>query len=159
MRMRMRFALRDPAVRRSMVSLTLVLALALVPVACGGVNGDDEVVVATGLFERWMTGWNDNDPDALAELFTDDGTVTFEGAFETEQRGREEIRAMLARSVVPVSDVESTGPVTMADDGTFTCSNRYRIGDQDYVSDIVLEVEDGLLSSLNSHHEYAEDGD
>lgn len=154
--MRMQFDPSDTSVRRSVVSLALVFVLALLPVACGSSN-DDDLAVASGLIERWIAGWNDDDPDAIAAVFTEDGTQTVEGVHNFSHAGREEIRTQTAP--VEIRDMESTGPVSMADDGTFTCPVEFRAGPYDMVAEIDFEVDDGLISLLVGHDEFATSAD
>lgn len=87
-RMRMRFAWSDPAVLRSVVCLVMVLIVALVPVGCGS-DGDDDVAVASDLIDQWVAGWNDNDADAIAAVFTEDGTFINEGDLQNRWTGRQ----------------------------------------------------------------------
>ena len=106
--MRMRFAWSDPEVLRSVVCLVMVLIVALVPVGCGS-DGDDDVAGASDLIDQWIAGWNDNDADAIAAVFTEDGTFIYEGDLQNRWTGREEIRREAAALVSTVWDMESAG--------------------------------------------------
>lgn len=153
--MRMRFAWSDPAVLRSVVCLVMVLIVALVPVGCGS-DGDDDVAVASDLIDQWVAGWNDNDADAIAAVFTEDGTFINEGDLQNRWTGREEIRREAAALVSTVWDMESAGPVTMADDGTFRAPLEFRRRTNDFVAENEFEVEDGLISRMVGQVELVE---
>ena len=153
--MRRRFGFSDPAVRRSMLSLMVVLVLAFAPVACG--SGDDDVAVADDLIEQYVAAWNGTDGGAIAALFTEDGIFIGEGVHEFRSLGREEIRVDARPGAI--TEVESTGPVTMADDGTFRCPIKFRALSYDMVAEMEFEVEDGLISRLVQRDEFADDVD
>jgi len=150
--MRMRFVSDDSAVGRSMLSLMLAFVLALVPMACG--SDDDDLAVANDLIERWMVGWNTDDPDAIAAVFTEDGVLISEGVHEASWTGREEIRSEAAATISAFGEMESAGPVTMADDGTFRCTIKFRAGTHDMVAENEFEIDNDLIARLVGHDEF-----
>jgi hypothetical protein len=54
--------------------------------------------------------------------------------------------------------MELTGPVTMADDGTFRCTIAFRAADYSMVAENEFTVDDGLISRLVGHDDFVEDG-
>lgn len=58
---------------------TVVLVLVVIAVGFGiwavvALTGQDGLEVATDRVDEWVAGWNANDPEAIAGVFTEDGT-------------------------------------------------------------------------------------
>jgi hypothetical protein len=50
-------------------------------------NQTDDIDVATDLVDDWTTAWNDDDPEAVAAVFTEDGIfIGIEGETVTGHR-------------------------------------------------------------------------
>lgn len=59
----------------------------------------------TDWMERYKRAWEGRDPDAAADLFTDDGVYAW-GPYEEPMRGRDAIRARWAEVTAAQRDVE-----------------------------------------------------
>jgi ketosteroid isomerase-like protein len=129
-----------------------IVGLAVLVVAVIGVgiwaivaaNQTDDIDVATGLVDDWIAGWNANDPEAVAAVFTEDGTF---GGDDDAVTGRDQLMSHVVAWSSTVNNVERIGDLTATETGTFTF--RYQAEIEGTLWDFtVVEIElDGDLAS------------
>ena len=109
-----------------LIAGSTVLALAMIGVgiwALIAANQTDDIDVATDLVDDWVAAWIVNDPEAVATLFTGDGTYI--GSDGDTATGRGEILSYARSHIAVVLDAERTGDLTATEDGTFTFPMHY----------------------------------
>ncbi len=128
------------------VGLT-VLFLAVIGVGIWAIiaaNQNDDIDVATDLADAWNTAWNANDPEAVAAVFTEDGT--FYGVLEETAIGRDQLMSHVVTYSPDVNNGERIGDLTATQTGTFSFRLQFETDDASY--DCVTEIElDGDLAS------------
>jgi hypothetical protein len=109
-----------------LIAGSTVLALAMIGVgiwALIAANQTDDIDVATDLVDDWIAAWIVNDPEAVAAVFTEDGTYI--GTDGDPAAGRDEILNYARSYVAVVLDAERTGDLTVTEAGTFTFPMQY----------------------------------
>ena len=130
-----------------------MIIIAALVLAVGGVGlwlafTESEVEVAQGLADEFIAGWNADDGEAVAALFTEDG-YTFDPGGGTIS-GREALARDVASRGAGTSDYERIGPVTETDAGTFLFTIEFRWGNATYTGEIEMMVEDGLIAWMRT---------
>ncbi len=61
----------------ALVTVAVLVALGLGAWFLIDATQETDLETATRLADEWVAGWNNNDPDAIAALFTEDGEYGF----------------------------------------------------------------------------------
>ena len=143
--------------------LIILVAVALAAIAAVGVwavydanqSDDAELARATEIMDEWNAAWNNNDPDAAAALFTQDGTYTItvvnlpssldqNGPYQ----GPDEIRAYVGLHDVQVGRAERLGEGTLAAGGMYVFPQRFGYNGVLQTGQIAIELDGELASRL-----------
>ena len=133
-------------VLRNLATIGLILVL-----VTGGIVGCSEestadVETATRLIEEWAAGWNNDDVNALAAVFTEEATCACEGCHTSKWVGREDIRSNVPVSTI--SDIAFTTPVAVSADGVFTSAVEFLWAGDPFTADVEFEVGDSLITRM-----------
>jgi hypothetical protein len=126
-----------------------VLALALIGIGIWAIiaaNQTDDIDVATDLADEWNAAWNANDPEAVAAVFTEDGT--FSGVSGETAIGRDRLTGHVVTFSPDVNNGERIGDVTAAEAGTFTFRLQFTIDDEPFDCRTEIELEGHLASRI-----------
>lgn len=135
------------------MTLFMVLVLALTQASCGDSATYDQET-ASALADQWAAGWNNNDADAVASVFTEDGTALYTGVIAASWTGRDHIRQ--GSRVDEVDRLELTGNITFTEQGLFTCPFEWEAHEDTFVGEITFELEGDLISEMVIHSEAEE---
>ncbi len=117
------------------------------------VEGRNHLAIARGIADDFGAGWNDNDPAAIAAVFTSSGVYTF-GDGENVVTGRDAIEEFAAAYVEDVGDVRRLGDGTLSDAGTYVFPIRNEMSGERHVGDLEIRLYPGLeLASWMEFHE------
>jgi hypothetical protein len=118
-------------------------------------NQTNDIDIATQLMDDFNDGWNTNDPEAIAAVFTEDGTFIDAGG--RSPSGQDAL--MLHAKVYDdrVTGVERLEELTATGSGTFTAPVKFVAGGGTWV--VICEIElDGDLASRIEQVEVIESG-
>ena len=129
------------------IAIAVVAVLAIAGIAWIAVDdGTSDIDIATELANTWGQGWEDNDPEAVGSVLTDDGIqIGVDGVVQTKEEVMQDVRTRgpLITETEPVTDVTAT------DDGTFTYVADYTaFGTTRYSSVIEIELDGNLASRI-----------
>lgn len=132
---------------RNLATIGLILA-----VATGGIVGCSEestpdIETATRLIEEWAAGWNNDDVDALAAVFSEEATYSGEGYHNFKWVGRDVIRS--SALVSAISDIAFTTPVAVSAGGVFTSAVEFLGAGDPFTADVEFEVGDDLITRMH----------
>jgi hypothetical protein len=118
---------RGPLVAAA-VAVVVILAGVGIAFASGAFDSESDpaaerLAVATQLLDDWNDGWNTNDPEAVAAVFTEDGT--FIAPDGVSASGHDELMLNCELTCPGVTDAERTGELTATGDGTFTARHTF----------------------------------
>ena len=135
---------------RSVLTLVLVLVLTLPQASCSDSAADD-LETASALADQWAAGWNNNDQDAVASVFTEDGSALYTGVIAASWTSRDQIRQ--GSRVDEVDRLELTGDITVTEEGLFTCPFKWEAHEDTFVGEITFELDGDLISEMVIHSE------
>lgn len=135
---------------RSLLTLVLVLLFALAQASCSDSAADD-LETATALMDQWAAGWNNNDQDAVASVFTEDGSALYTGVIYSTETGRDRIRRN--SRVDDVDRLELTGDITVTEQGLFACPFKWEAHEDSFFGEIAFELDGDLISEMVIHSE------
>lgn len=116
-------------------SISLMIVLALLCLAGCGANPDE---LATELADAWVAAWDAKDPEAVADVFTENGVYvhTNQGRHE----GRESIGWNVQGSPAPIHPERLTD-VTLGDDGEYVFRVKFGWAGNTHVEDVHLKLD------------------
>lgn len=131
---------------RRKLGWTVLVAVWCVAVASGGCSSDpsDEETVV-GLAETWVTGWSTDDPDLVASVFTEDGTLI--DPLGITSTGRDAI-GRYVESHDHLTDETCDYEVTTADDGTFGIPCFMNVNGEPRPGQLAMTLEGDLASQI-----------
>ena len=116
-------------------------------------DGRNHLAIARGVVDDFIAGLNDNDPEAVAGVFTGSGVYTF-GDGENVVAGRGSIEEFAADYVEEVVDARRLGDGAMSDAGTYVFPIRIEMGGESHAGDLSVQLYPGLeLASWMEFHE------
>lgn len=129
------------------VAIVLVaVGLALGLGACGGDGDSSRAGVATELADTWGEGWDSNDPEAVASVFTADGVYSsFNGQ---DYVGASENADHVERMGAAVNDLVRVGELARTPEGTCTWEIEAELAGERVRGMLEMDLEDGLISHL-----------
>jgi len=146
--------------------LIILIAVAVIAVVAIGVwaiyeanqTDDAELARATEIMDEWNAAWSNNDPDAAAALFTEDGVYTLtvvNWPFTVEEaeeslRGRDEIQFYIAAHDHRISDVERLSEGTLLADGRIVFPQQFVYQGDRQVALVAIVLDGDLASRLES---------
>ncbi len=117
------------------------------------VEGRNHLAIARGLVDDFIAGLNDNDPEALASVFTGSGVYTV-GDGENVVTGRDAIEEFAADYVEDIADVRRLDDGTISDTGTYVFSIRDEVLGESHDGRLEIRLYPGLeLASWMEFHE------
>ena len=128
---------------RSLIAILLVLA-ALSIGACGSTDG---LSIATQVADDWIAGWNADDPEAVAALFTEDGEYTNPTGTETFT-GRDEIRAHATEYREFILNGRRMGDGIVTESGGFMFRIAFDAEAKSYEGESEVELRDDLIARM-----------
>jgi hypothetical protein len=137
---------------RNWTSLIVGLVVAVLVVGAGALvwwlassdDADDGTAVATELVETWSQGWNENDPELVRSVFTEDGVYIDRG-----ERIDAEVIATHARFHGPlITNGERIGELTSIGDETYTWVHEFDAGGNRYSAVGEIELEGDLATRI-----------
>ena len=131
---------------KRMTAAVAALGLFLGIGACGDDDAGERLTVATELADTWGQGWDDNDPEAVASVFTEDGQyLSFDGNTYEGDEIAEHVRIMGGA----VTDLVRTEDLTETPEGTFTWVVETDLFDVRYRGTPEMELDGDLISRLS----------
>ena len=131
-----------------MVRLVTVTAVALVIVALAGCSSDsDELATATDLVDAWVAGWNAEDADRVAAVFTDDAQYTNPSGTETFS-GRDEIRIHATEYREFIMNARRVGDGVATENEGFMFRIDFDAETKSYSGEIEVELRDDLVARM-----------
>ncbi|MFW2336382.1 hypothetical protein [Ilumatobacter sp.] len=128
------------------IAVVAVLAIAGIAWIAVGDDGTSDIDIATELANTWGQGWEENDPDMVGSVFTDDGIhIDLDGKVWTKEQHMQDVRyrGQYITKTEPVTDVTAT------DDGTFTyVADFTAYGTTDFTSVIEIELDGDLATRI-----------
>lgn len=137
------------AMMRRLVILALAGALVSVA-ACGDDDDGSGVEVVEEVVDAHHQAWEDDDAAGVGAFFTDDGV--FIDLLGVESAGRDDVVAYAEVHVPLITEVRRTGPVEVAEDGTFVVPIELVVSGQQLFGDVVVAVEDELIALYDLQH-------
>jgi hypothetical protein len=103
-----------------LLALAALLA-AVVATSCGD-DETDQVATATELADTWVQAWNENDPEMVGSVFSEDGVYDDHVIFDEADRTytRDEAMDIVRGQGAMVVDVERTSDLAPTESGSFT---------------------------------------
>lgn len=136
---------------RSPLTITLAVVLAVGVIGFGiwaivQATGSDDIDVATEMADEWLAAWAGDDADAVAAMYTEDGThVTTPQLGASAFVGREAIRNHAVAYLAAIQDGGRTGDLVAVGNGVYTVPIEFT-GGGSWVATVEIEVEGDLLS-------------
>jgi hypothetical protein len=128
-----------------MVAFVLPL-MTLGMLSCGGDDADPQAA-ATDLADTWARGWNENDPELVGAVFTEDATYSDDvGFFEGRLRTKQEHVADVRERGALITETQRATELTSTDDDTFRFDMEFTAHGDRYWGTIEIEVEGDLIS-------------
>ena len=141
------------SVRRSRSSWTIVTWLVAVVAIVGlstwavvALTGRDDLQVAAQRVDEWVVGWNDDDPQAIAAIFTQDGFYL--DPLDRGGSSKDEILTFAQAYVAGVWNVRRTGEGTITESGTFIFPVSFDWASGTDSGEIEVELDGDLVSRL-----------
>lgn len=127
--------------------MVVLAVLALGIWAVVAVTGQDDLEVATERADEWVAGWNTEDPEAIAAVFTQDGV--YRDPLDRGGSSRDEILTFAREHVGGVFNAQRIGEGTITESNTFV----FPIGfdwhsGTDESGEIEVELDGDLVSRL-----------
>ena len=134
--------------------ILILIGLVVLAVVGAGVllvtasSGSDDIEVATDLVDEWHAAWNDNDPEAMAAVFTEDGVYALPpDSHRVDAVGHRAIVWHAEYFAPGVTDLHRTSDLVATDaDNTYRFTARWMM-DGDTVEGEGEVVMDGELAS------------
>lgn len=126
--------------------VVIVLAVGLGIWAVVALTGQDDLEVATERMDEWVASWNDEDPDANAAIFTEDGV--YEDPLDRGGSSRDEILVFAREHVGGVWNVSRTGEGMVTESGTFVFPVSFDWAGGSDTGEIEVELDGDLVSRL-----------
>ncbi len=128
------------------IAVVAVLAIAGIAWIAVGDDGTSDIDIATELANTWGRGWEENDPEAVGSVFTDDGIhIGVNGVVQTKEEHMQDVRTrgQLITKTEPVTDLTAT------DDGTFTyVADFTAYGTTKYSGVVEIELDGDLATRI-----------
>jgi len=129
------------------IAIAVVAVLAIAGIAWIVVSdGTSDIDTATELANTWAQGWEENDPEAVGSVLTDDGIyINFGEVVRNKEETMQDVRNRGAR----VTEADPVTDLTETDDGTFTYVAEYTVDGTDRFSAIIeIELDGDFVSRL-----------
>ena len=115
---------------------------------------ETELETATGLVDDWLEGYNNNDPDAIAAVFTETGEYQDRWPFVrgATAHGREAIRSLAAEPDGDrIKNAERTDDGTVSDSGSYVFIVQFEVEPEGtaMISPVEITLDGDLASRIN----------
>jgi nuclear transport factor 2 (NTF2) superfamily protein len=107
---------------------------------------EQEIDVATSIVDAWIAGWNGQDADAMAALFTEDGTYVYGDEVVV---GRDDIRAYAEDNFSLVSDSKAYGRGAAMGDSVYVFPAGANLAGSPYVGELEIHLDGAVVSWLS----------
>ncbi len=140
-----------PRLRRPPRWLLAVMVAALVgvlAVSCG--DGDQARDTAADLADTWVRAWNEDDPELMGSVFTEDGIYDDGVVFNEPDREftRDEAIELVQDLGSTVTDVRRVGELTETGDDTFSFTCEFTVLGSQRSSTVEIELDGDLASRI-----------
>ena len=134
-----------------MIAIALVAVFAIAGIAwfAFGDDGTSDIDVATELADTWGRGWEENDPEAVGSVFTDDAIYSdnVEGFAFPGVWTKEETMQDVRNRGDAITETRRVSELTATDEGNFTWVGEFTAAGKGTYSGIVEIELDGNLAS------------
>ena len=135
--------------RSAIVTVAVLLGVVLGLASCGDDDvgdADTQAMTASELVDTFLRGWNENDPDVVPSVFTEDGRyVSFAGS---SLQGREQISDYLRDRSRFIEDAARVGEASEGDDGTFVMVVELDVAGEPRRGTAAVELDGDLASRI-----------